>query len=311
MFTSYIKRILLFFSKHHKVVIAFWGIVFILAIASLLDYFISQKIFKSENKSYYKVFNVRIPKELFFANTRVPVHDETVRKSIAREIVKNSNRRQQARILQYRTNKWFPVIEPILKKYHIPEDFKYIAVVESHLTNAESPRGAVGFWQIIRTTGESYGLEINEHVDERLHVVKSTEVACRYFVNSYKELHDWVLVAASYNKGVGGIRSQLIRQKKNNYYKLKLNKETGTYVYKIIAMKELISMPKVYGLKGAFKNNSRRIVTKKITIDTTINDLRMFASEVGIDYEQFQQLNPWLKSNSLPNDAGKKYTIEL
>jgi membrane-bound lytic murein transglycosylase D len=311
MFANYIKRILLLFSKHHKVVIAFWSIVFILAIASLLDYFISQKIFNAENKSYYKVFNVRVPKELFFASTKVPVHDEVVRKALAREMIKNTYWKQQARTLQYRTNKWFPVIEPILKKYHVPDDFKYIAVVESHLTNVESPRGAVGFWQIIRSTGESYGLEINEHVDERLHVVKSTVVACQYFVNSYNELNDWVLVAASYNKGVGGIRSQLTRQKKNNYYKLKLNKETGTYVYKIIAMKELISMPKVYGLNVAFKHIDRRTATKKITIDSSINDLRMFALERAIDYERFKELNPWLKSNQLPNEAGKKYTIEL
>jgi membrane-bound lytic murein transglycosylase D len=311
MFYQFIKSFLRLPIKHYKVLIAVIVVTLFLLLASLFDYYISNKIFTAETKKYYKEYNIRIPKYLYFANIKVPVEKEYVRKAIAREILKNKDWNIQSKLLHERSEKWFPVIEPILKSHGIPDDFKYIALVESHLSNAVSPRGAVGFWQFLKSTGDSYGLEINDYVDERLHVIKSTQAACKYFKYSYKELGDWILVAASYNKGIGGISNQLKRQQKSNYYELKLNKETGTYVYKIIAMKELLTNNKSYGVHFSVKRLNKKIKTKKITIDSTINDLQKFSANKKIDYTNLKELNPWLLKDKLPNEGRKKYVLEI
>ena len=203
------------------------------------------------------------------------------------------------------------MIEPILEKNGIPEDFKYIALIESQLTNVVSPQGATGFWQIIESTGTGYGMEITEEVDERYHVVKSTEAACKYFKEAHKIFNNWTLVAASYNLGMGGVQGQLAKQKVNSYYDLAVTEETARYVYRILAMKEIISRPKVYGYMLRKKDLYPSIPTKKITVDTTINNLADFSIAQGINYKILKLFNPWLRTNSLTNTGGKKYVIEI
>lgn len=312
MLRNYLLKILSGLSNSKKVLTAFGSLTLLLSIITLIDFSLSKnKTSYTTDKDYYNIANVRIAKVLFFANEKVPVEDKKVREMIAHEIIKNTYWQKQSLLFHQRSSRWFPVIVPILKKYNIPEDFKYIALVESQLTNVVSPKGAAGFWQIIEITGYNYGLEITEDVDERYDVIKSTKAACNYFRQAYKQLNNWTLVAASYNKGVVGIQRQLRIQKTNNYYQLKLNKETGHYVYKILAMKELIESPKVYGLKIKTKNYKIPYGIKKITVDSSINNLEAFSKSNGIDLNTLKLLNPWLISNKLTNELKKKYIIEL
>jgi membrane-bound lytic murein transglycosylase D len=214
-------------------------------------------------------------------------------------------------LLHKRANRWFPVIEPILKKNGIPDDFKYIPLIESQLTNVISPQGATGFWQLVEPTAKQYGLEITEDVDERYNVVKSTEAACKYFKEAYKQFNNWTLVAASYNLGMTGIQSQLNRQKVNSYYDVLLTEETARYIYRLLAMKEIISRPKVYGFILRKKDLYPVIPTKRIVIDSSIRSLADFALTEGINYKYLKLFNPWLRTGSLPNPEKKKYILEI
>jgi membrane-bound lytic murein transglycosylase D len=214
-------------------------------------------------------------------------------------------------LLHKRANRWFPLIEPILKENGIPEDFKYIALIESQLTNVVSPQGATGFWQIVEPTGKQYGLEITEEVDERYDVVKSTRAACKYFKEAYKIFNNWTLVAASYNRGMGGVEAAMNKQKVDNYYDLLLTEETARYVYRLLAIKEIISRPKVYGYILRKKDLYPAIPTKKIQIDSSIGDLAAFAISQKINYKILKTFNPWLKTNTLTNPGNKKYTFEI
>jgi hypothetical protein len=294
-----------------KIVIAI-GVVFsLLCILTFIDFYSTHHYEEPLNDEYYKAYNVRIPKILFFANESVPVQDQKVRDYLALAILKNNNLKKQSLLIHKRAAYWFAIIEPILKKNHIPNDFKYIALVESHLTNVVSKKGATGFWQILESTGKDYGLEVTEDIDERYSVRKSTEAACNYFKEAYKQLHDWTLVAASYNKGIGGIQKQLQNQNKKSYYELKLNKETGSYVYKIIAMKELICNPKVYGLNIRKKDLRTSYSTSKIVVDSSIHNLSAFSQKQGIDLKTLKIFNPWLKTERLLNTEKKIYIIEI
>ncbi len=154
-------------------------------------------------------------------------------------------------------------------------------------------------------------MEITEDVDERYHVVKSTEAACKYFKEAYKTFNNWTLVAASYNVGMGGLHGQMTRQKSKSYYDLLLNEETSRYVYRILAMKEIISRPKVYGFMLRKKDLYPPIATKKIIIDSTITDLADFAIAQGSNYKILKIFNPWLRTIKLDNPLNKKYVIEL
>jgi membrane-bound lytic murein transglycosylase D len=294
-----------------KTLIASGAIVLLLSIVSIIKLSIYNNAHQTGYDLYYKVYNIRIPKTLFFANERIPLENQKVRDYLAFTIIKNTKWKEQSILLHKRASCWFGVIEPILKRNHIPDDFKYIALVESRLANVVSPKGATGFWQILEGTGKQYGLEINEDIDERYSVRRSTETACKYFKEAYKQLHDWTLVAASYNKGIGGVQKQLKNQKKNNYYDLKLNKETGSYVYKIIAMKELICNPKIYGLKIKEKDLRTPYITKKLIVDSSIHNLASFSKKQGIDLKTLKVFNPWLKTNQLPNPENRRYIIEI
>jgi hypothetical protein len=301
----------MFLPASKKILIALGSIIILLSTITLIEFYFYNTTHQTTNEEYYKAYNVRIPKVLFFANEKVPVENQQVRDYLALAIIKNNSLKKQSLLIHKRVSSWFGIIEPILKKNNIPDDFKYIALVESHLTNAVSEKGATGFWQIIESTGKQYGLEITDDIDERYNVRKSTEAACDYFKEAYQQLHDWTLVAASYNKGIGGIERQLINQRKNNYYALKLNKETGSYVYKIIAMKELVCNPKVYGLNIRKKDLRTVYITKKIAIDSTINNLYSFSQKQGIDIKTLKIYNPWLKTDKLINLENKRYIIEI
>lgn len=298
-----------------KYFIAFGAAILLISIIKLFSYSFTDNLSDADYEDYfnasYKTFSIRIPKNLNFAGEKTPITDFSVREATERELVVNTYWQSQSLLLHKRANRWFPIIEPILKSNAVPEDFKYIALIESQLTNVVSPQGATGFWQIIESTGSGYGLEISEEVDERYNVEKSTQAACRYFKEAYKQFNDWTLVAASYNLGMGGVKGQLDKQKVSSYYDLALTEETARYVYRILAMKEIISRPKVYGYLLRKKDLYPSLATKKITVDTTIHNLADFALSQGINYKILKLFNPWLRTNSLTNEGNKKYIIEI
>lgn len=290
-------------------------ILCVVSILKLFSYSVSDNMADSDYDDYfnasYKVFSIHIPKNLNFAGEKVPTTDFTVREAMEKELIINTYWQSQSLLLHKRANRWFPVIEPILKQNGIPDDFKYIALIESQLTNVVSPQGATGFWQLVEPTGRGYGLEISDEVDERYDVAKSTQAACKYFKEAYRIFGNWTLVAASYNRGMSGIQAALDKQKVDNYYDLLLTDETSRYVFRILAMKEVISRPKVYGYILRKKDLYPPVATKKISIDSTIHDLAVFAISQKINYKILKTFNPWLRLNALTNTMKKKYMIEI
>ena len=202
-------------------------------------------------------------------------------------------------------------MEPILKKNGVPDDFKYLCLIESGLMNVVSPAGATGFWQILKTTGQEYGLEINSNVDERYDVAKSTEAACKYLKEAHDKYGNWTLAAASYNMGINGVERQLERQKVNNYYDLLLNAETSRYVFRIIAAKEILEHPTKYGFHFRLKDLYLPPETYTVKVDTAISDLALFAEQHGVNYKILKIFNPWLRETHLNNKSRKLYTIEF
>src|SRR5690606_25987848 len=182
-----------------------------------------------------------------FADEKLPLHNPKVAGRIRRTLKAHSYERLQTNKLHREAEKWFPVIEPILKQYNIPEDFKYIPLVESGLKHGTSPKGAAGYWQFMPGTARSYGLKVNTEIDERLNMRKSTIAACRYLNELYNEFGSWTLAAAAYNVGENRIWRQIRQQNHRNYYKMNLNAETAAYIYKLVSMKEIIEHPAKYG----------------------------------------------------------------
>lgn len=201
-----------------------------------------------KNISYYQKYSLNKPDSVSFCNERVPLEEKSVQEKLDKAMFKMSYLRRKTGVILRRVDIWFPRLEKILEQNNIPDDFKYMAVIESNLNSeARSPRGAVGFWQFIPSTAEAMGLTISENQDERKDPIKSTKAACKYLKKSYRQLNNWTNVAASYNMGVSGMQRQLHAQRKNSYFDLKLNKETGQYVYKIIALKEILENRSKYG----------------------------------------------------------------
>ena len=214
-------------------------------------------------------------------------------------------------LLLKRANKYFPLIEEILKEEGLPDDFKYLAVIESSLENVRSPRGAKGFWQIMPSTAREYGLEVNSNVDERYHIEKSTRVACTYLKKAKKRFGSWTLAAASYNRGIFGIDRLLKKQITDNYYDLLLNTETSRYIFRILAVKEIMSNPQRYGYIYKPEDLYQQIPVRKIGLDTAINNIARFAKDQSVNYKIIKIHNPWLIQNHLNNKSRKYYEIAI
>lgn len=263
--------------------------------------------FNPENRS----LSIQLPKNMDFADEKVPLKDHSFRTGMEKELVMNTYWNVHSTFLHRRASRWFPVIEPILKKNGIPDDFKYLAVVESQLTNVISAQGATGFWQLIGSTASGYGLEIDGEVDERYQVALATQAACKYFKEAYEVFHNWTLVAASYNLGIGGIQAQLKKQEKENFFELQLPAETRRYLFKILAAKEILGRPKIYGYELKKQDRLGPLPCRTILIDSTIHDLNAFARQQGIDITILKSYNPWLISSSLSAKPKKRYQIQF
>ena len=207
-----------------------------------------QRQLPGTNEQYYKIVSLQLPDTLFFAGEEVPLEMFYVREALDRELSVNTYWHSSTLQLMKRSYRWFPMIDSILKKNGIPRDFRYLAVIESGLSNVISPSNAVGFWQFLKGTAKEYGLEVSKDVDERYNRVKSTQAACEYFLDSYEEFGNWALVAAAYNAGKKGISRRMEKQQASSYYDMLLSDETSRYVYRILAMKLLrIPYPKLEG----------------------------------------------------------------
>lgn len=259
----------------------------------------------------YNVYALQIPSHLDFAGEAMPLKSPDIHERMDKELLVNTYWQSNGLLMFKRAKKYFPIIEPILAKHGIPDDFKYLAVIESGLTNAVSPAGARGVWQIMPATARENGLEVNDNVDERYHLEKSTEVACKYLLKSKEDLGSWTLAAAAYNAGNAGISRYLKEQNVSNYYDLLLGEETGRYIFRIVALKEILSNPAKYGFNFRDKDLYSNIPTKKITVDTEITDFTKFAESYGINYKILKIHNPWLREPKLNNKSGKQYIIEI
>jgi hypothetical protein len=301
-------------------------IPFILLVGILIGYLIStlfvfsgttennnSKNIKSgeENTIPYEVFQPYIPEELTFCGERVPLENFDVYEALDFEITVNTYRHSSTISYLKKANRYFPEIEKILRQNGIPDDMKYLCVAESGLENAVSPSGATGFWQIMKATGLEYSLTINKDIDERYNYNKSIIAAIKYLKNAYAKFGDWTLAAASYNMGQSGLKKNIDHQKVNTYWDLDLNSETARYIYRILALKLIMSDPEKYGYNIPKENLYDKIPTYEITVDTSINDLVKFSFEHGINYKMLKYFNPWLRSEELINHGRHKYIIVL
>jgi membrane-bound lytic murein transglycosylase D len=252
-----------------------------------------------------------LPEQLSFAGEAVPMDVTDVRERLDKELHINTYWHNNTIFLIKRASRWFPQMEEILKAHNIPEDFKYLPLIESGLMNDVSPKEAVGFWQILKSSGKELGLEITHEVDERYDPLKSTEAACKYLKKAHDKFGNWTMVAASYNRGMGGMERAIENQKVSSYYDLFLNEETSRYVFRILACKEIIENPTRYG----FIINPRHLYqpesVRYITVNETIQNLVDFAQKSGTNYKLLKRHNPWLREDKLTVKKGKVYSIAL
>jgi membrane-bound lytic murein transglycosylase D len=266
---------------------------------------------EQQSSQTLRVEALDIPNVMTFAGERVPLQDTDVRERLDREIHVNSYWHSNMLLMIKKANRFFSEIEPLLKKYNLPDDFKYLAVAESGLDNVTSHAGASGFWQFMKATGKEYGLEINNYVDERYNLELATKVAAQYLINSKELFGSWTNAAAAYNAGNAGITKQMKRQDATDYYSLLLNSETGRYVFRILAFKEILSNPEKYGFYVDQQDLYQAIPTKTIIIDTPVTDFAKFAKQQGINYKILKIHNPWLRDTYLKNASGKAYSIKI
>jgi hypothetical protein len=272
--------------------------------------------FPAENALVYSdnnfnVLGLNIPSTLDFCGEKIPANNYEIKKNLEKEFFSNSYWKANSGILFVKAQKWFPYIEPILKKEGVPDDFKYVAVIESHLSNIVSPAGAAGFWQLVPVSARNFDLEVNEYVDERYHVEKATRAACKLFKMAHSNFKNWTLAAAAYNRGIGGIQDALDRQNADSYYELNLNSETGSFVYRILAYKTLFSSPGHFGIKKKKWTYYPVIPFKTYKVDTAITNLNAFAKYVGCNKATIRFFNPWLLQDVLPKTEGKTYEIRV
>lgn len=253
----------------------------------------------------------RIPDQMDFAGEAMPLQMNDVRERLDRELQINSYLHSSTLFIIKRANRWLPQMEKILKENNIPEDFKYLPLIESALLNQVSPREAVGFWQIMKDAGKAYGLEINKEVDERYDPIKSTYAACKYLKDAHQKFGSWTLAAASYNRGMTGLQKAISNQKVDSYYDLFLNDETSRYIFRLVAMKEIMQHPLKYGFVLAEEELYTEEKVRYVEVTESIKSLVDFSLLHNTNYKTIKRLNPWLRDESLSIKKGKSYRIAL
>ena len=266
---------------------------------------------EKELKIPQAIHAVPIREKYTFGGENVPIQNFDVRERLDRELLVNTYWHSNSILCIKAAQRYFPVIEEVLAKYRIPDDFKYIPVVETSLRNETSPAGAKGIWQFMKPVAESYDLEVNEEVDERYHFEKSTEAACRHILRYKQRFGSWTLAAAAYNAGEGNLSKELGRQGEASYYDLNINDESSRYIFRLLAMKDIMEHPDDYGFFIQPEEKYNRNGTKKIEVKTPIANLGEWAREHGTTYRMLKLMNPWLRTSSLTNKLKKTYQIEV
>jgi hypothetical protein len=259
----------------------------------------------------YNIKSFKLPDEVTFSGETMPLDNFDTRESLEREILTSAYRHSSTILIIKRANRYLPLIEKILKKNNIPDDFKYLVAAESEYSNMVSPAGATGFWQIMPETGKEEGLEINTVVDERYDVEKSTQFACDYFIKSYEKYGNWTLAAASYDGGRAAIDEQIEIQHQHNYYDLLLSDETARYIFRAVAYKLIISDPENYGFKISKTDLYPELKYAELKVDSAITDFSAFAEKFGTNYKMLKILNPWLRKPFLTPKSNKEYMIKI
>jgi hypothetical protein len=263
------------------------------------------------NEQYYKIVSLKLPDTLSFAGEKVPLELFYVREALDRELSVNTYWHSSTLQLIKRSYRWFPMIDTILQKNGIPKDFRYLAVIESGLSNAISPANAVGFWQFLKGTAKEYDLEVSKDVDERYNRVKSTRAACAYFLDSYEKFGNWALVAAAYNAGKNGIARRMEKQKASSYYDMLLSEETSRYLYRILAIKLIFESPESFGFYIDEDEVYLPIPTHAVIVDGRVGSWADFAKKHGLSYKLLKYFNPWLRQTDLRNRKKKTYIIQI
>ncbi len=272
---------------------------------------VSKKEFSKSTAETYNIKALKIPKNLNFAGEKVPTDRNDIKERMDRELLVNTYWQSNGLLLIKRAHKYFPIIEPLLKEYGLPDDFKYLAIAESGFENKTSSSGASGFWQFLKSSAREYGLEVNSNVDERYNLEKATKVAADYLKKSKDRFGSWTLAAAAYNAGNYRIARNLERQQVNDYYDLLLNSETSRYVFRIVALKEILSNPKKYGFEFEDEDLYTLSKTKLVHVDTVITNIASFAKGFGMNYKELKLYNPWLRENKLNNKTRRLYKIKI
>jgi membrane-bound lytic murein transglycosylase D len=253
-----------------------------------------------------------LPKSLSFAGEPVPLEVPDVAERLDRELQSNAYFHSNVLLALKRLQRSLPEMERLLEANGLPADFKYVALAESLLGNVISPKGAVGVWQFMPATARELKLTINDEVDERYHFEKSTIAACNYFKKARQRFGSWTNAAASYNRGMGGLQAALKAQKVTSYYDLYLNEETSRYLFRILALKEILENPKRYGFDLLQADTYPNLPTRSVTVTSTIADLPQFALEQGINYKALRLQNPWLRGYKLTvADTTNVYSLQI
>ncbi len=287
--------------------------IIIIALIIGVDFWKEKRIshLPGTNDQYYKIISLPIPDTLYFTNELIPLNLFYVEEALDKELSVNTYWHSSTLQLLKRSHRYFPMIEEILRKNNIPDDFKYVAVIESGLKNVTSPAGAKGYWQLMKATAKERGLEVNKDIDERYNVRKSTEAACEYLLHAHEKFGNWTLTAASYNAGITGILKQMNRQNETSYYNLLLNDETARYIFRILAIKLIFENPEAYGFYLEEKDYYQPIPTKVVEVNKSVDSWAEFAKQQGITYKLLKYFNPWLRQKDLKNRKKKTYLIEI
>ena len=267
--------------------------------------------FEVENRKHAPVISPSMPDDLTLFGEPVPLQNFGVREALDRELVVNTYRHSSTILYLKRASRWFPLIEPILEEEGVPADFKYLAVIESGLSQVVSPSGASGFWQFMKRTAPEYGLEVSSTVDERYHVEKATRAACSYLKDAHAKFGSWVLAAASYNMGRAGVANALVSQHVTTYWDLHLNSETARYVYRLLALREVMDRPEGYGFHLGKSDVYAPLESRIVEVSQSIPSLTEFALNEGTTLRELKAINPWMRSSSLSVPSGKTYQVRI
>lgn len=247
-----------------------------------------------------------------FAGEELPLDNFDVRERLDLELMRNAYFHRNTLLLLKRQTRYFPVLERILREEGVPEDLKFLAAAESALHEAVSPAGARGVWQMMAPTARAYGLEVNDEVDERYHLEKSTRAAAAYLKDYYAQFGDWTKVAAAYNMGGPNLKRWLERQRAEEVFDLDINNETMQYVFRIVALKTIMQQPERFGYHVPAEAHYPALDDyRSVEVTESLPNLGDFARAEGTTYRLLKRYNPWLVSGSLTVKSGQRYTIRI